>query len=1016
MAQEFRIRGSVKERETGRPLPGLVVRAFDKDGVYDDLLGNATTDAGGRFELRYSKTDFSELFEAAPDIYFEILDASSREVIHTTGDAVRWNAGADEEVELEIPGDKIPAAANAAPPKDEKLRAVDPNDKKLEPFVLRLGGRAEEFAEGEEEAAVAARRDTNPFARRTLGDLGIATAVGVGTETHGLSARKDLGGETLVVQPLDPRMLVGIDPTTVRMFRVEEETGALKPVWNSGVNLQHGFAWAKVRRPGTYVPIGLPRDRLLRETLRAVAEERAHTDDAEPERVHGLTARHLAALHETDDDELYELRQLLTTLELQTGVGPFTENDLRLGPGGHILPFPLPREATPAEFRERLKGLETGPGGLPEEALFNPPEVARHRDFPWPVPPDAPPPDEWLRLEKLERLPGLEIAHVRDWIRYFFSRDWWMYQHDERHTGAASGASNLRSTTVGSLAALPTVAVDGPIITKPSIVGGKVYIGTGKKSGTGGSTLYKIDLATGHVDGKFPTTGTAFYSWVWGIGGSPAIVNGKVYFSAVHGKVYCVDAATMTPSAPHPAALWVTDLKQPDPAHNQPVNNPHADCWSGPLVVNGRVYVGCGEGEQADTYGFIYCLDAETGNVIWLYCTAKFQNRLAPGSENAPNVIPASVAVSNPLPAWATAAGFSIHNDASNRSTGCAVWSSCAYDRGLNRIYVGTGNAQYGPGFTGTDLPDKWYGSGLISLDATTGEFRAFFQPEPDDSYWPDDADIDVPGSPSVFSRAGERVVGFGSKNGSYFLLDPDTLAPLRRRQLLPREGGSGTPGDRGTGIPDVVPTGGSGENSYGVFGTAAVHGSSHKLFVGVGGYNGMAIDDGAPGTDPTRTPFIRALDWETLADAWHTVVGADGVSRYDVPTPPLYQTREVGLSSPAVVNDVVFVSTDKVGLYALDTATGLCLWSASGLPVTNWNSPSARYFALGPAIYGNYVVIGAGDHVYRYTLGRDLIKLPRPDLVYEEVRWPWPPEPDPRVRETIVEAVAQALKQFLRR
>jgi hypothetical protein len=44
------------------------------------------------------------------------------------------------------------------------------------------------------------------------------------------------------------------------------------------------------------------------------------------------------------------------------------------------------------------------------------------------------------------------------------------------------------------------------------------------------------------------------------------------------------------------------------------------------------------------------------------------------------------------------------------------------------------------------------------------------------------------------------------------------------------------------------------------------------------------------------------------------------------------------------------------------------------------------------------------------------LIKLPRPDLVYEEVRWPWPPEPDPRVRETIIEAVTQALKQVLRR
>jgi hypothetical protein len=133
------------------------------------------------------------------------------------------------------------------------------------------------------------------------------------------------------------------------------------------------------------------------------------------------------------------------------------------------------------------------------------------------------------------------------------------------------------------------------------------------------------------------------------------------------------------------------------------------------------------------------------------------------------------------------------------------------------------------------------------------------------------------------------------------------------------------------------------------------------------------------------------------------------------VATPPLYETREVGLSSPAVVNDVVFVSTDKVGLYALDVATGLCLWSAAELPTTNWNG-SPRYFALGPAIYGNYVVIGTGDHVYTYTLGRDLLRVPRPDLVYEEIRWPWPPEPDPRTRDTILEAVTLALKQVLGR
>lgn len=181
---------------------------------------------------------------------------------------------------------------------------------------------------------------------------------------------------------------------------------------------------------------------------------------------------------------------------------------------------------------------------------------------------------------------------------------------------------------------------------------------------------------------------------------------------------------------------------------------------------------------------------------------------------------------------------------------------------------MGTGNSQYdepAPGF-GADLPDEWYGSGLISLDADTGEFRGFFQPNPDDNYWPGDIDVDVPGAPTIFTRRGQRIVSFGSKNGSFFLLDPDTLAPLARRQLLPRAGGSGLPDDRGTPIYSVAPTEGPtlpperppvGENKWGVMGTPAVHPALGRLFVGLGGYVGIGDQD--------KTPFLRALDLMAL-------------------------------------------------------------------------------------------------------------------------------------------------------
>ena len=746
--------------------------------------------------------------------------------------------------------------------------------------------------------------------------------------------------------------MVGLDTSSIRVFRWDEKQKRLKPVWNSGINVEQGFIWAKIQRAGTYVPLGLPDDPLLREALREIARERRLSDTDTPERAHEITRNALAFFHDAPADALEDLREFLTRLEFRTAAARPLPGKVRLRQGGHLAAFPLPQEATIEAFRKRLAELRTPPDGLPEEELFYPPDTVRHGQPPWALSPEALP---WRGVER-EEIEGLKISRLFDISKFWpwlFSQDWWMYQHDAQHSGHASGASDIRSTNVATLVEQPPITVTGTIVTKPSIVDGKIYIGSSRSGGGPGGILYKFDLATGTKEGEFPTSGTAFYPYQ-GIGGSPTIVNGKVYFTGVHGTVYCIDAATMTPAAPHPPALWSTNLKTANQLQNQPVTNPNADCWSGPLVVNDRVYVGCGEGESATTYGFIFCLDANDGHVIWLFCTNKF----IAGADNTPNKIPTAVAAP-----WAAGAGFTVAPNPPE--TGCSVWSSPGYDAVLRRIYVGTGNSQY----PHTAQPDDLYGSGLISLDADTGAFRGFFQPAPDDSYWPYDADIDVPGSPTCFSHGGIRVVAFGSKNGSFFLLNADTLAPIARRQLLPRTGGSGLPGDSGTPIPAVVPANPFNENSSGVLATPALHRGLGRLFVGLGGYNGMALDAGA-GIDQTRTPFLRALDWNTLADAWPTAVGADNVSRYTTTKPPMYTSLEVGLSSPAVVNDVVFVSTNKVGLYALCVATGACLWSAPGL--------GSHAFALGPSIYGNYVVMGAGSTLYIYRLHTHFV-------------WPWP-------------------------
>jgi outer membrane protein assembly factor BamB len=665
------------------------------------------------------------------------------------------------------------------------------------------------------------------------------------------------------------------------------------------------------------------------------------------------------------------------------GLDSLAPYELRLGKGGHPLPFPLPHDMELGELRRQLEGLEIPRDGLPEEELFRDPDLYRDDLPPWVPSPEY---RAWNGIEdhNIERLKIWEHLEKGQFdlatnFKWLVSKDWWMHQHDRQHTGAASGSSNINSGSAHRLFRQSMVAVDGPIITKPAIVGGKIYIGSGKSGGGSGGTLYQIDLASGAIDQTFATSGTAFYSWK-GIGGSPAVVGNRIYISTVYGKIYCIDKTTF-------AQIWMTNLKVADQTQNQPVNNPDGDSWSGPLVVNNRVYVTGGEGESSNPYGFIFCLNANTGQVIWLFCTNKFVNPNAAGTENHPNVIPRSAAISDPLPAWATNAGFTIHNNPANK--GSSPWSSCAWDRDLNRIYVCTGNA-----IPDTPLPDERYASGLISLDATTGDFRGFFQPAQSDSYWPNDFDVDVPCSPTVYTRSGgQRVVCFGSKNGSFFILDADTLAVVARRQLLPKEGGTGLPGDVGTSIDTVVPTGApnhQGENKWGVMATPAVHTGLGRVFVGMGGYMGIG--------DATKTPFMRAVDFDDLTDAWPTAVGGDNVIRYTTTSPPMYMTNEAGLSAPAVVNDVVFVSTSKTALYALDANTGLCLWSASAASL-------GGSYSLGPAIYGDYVVLGSGNTVYIYRLrSRWYDFLADLDLAVQwPIRRPGPwPEPDPLILDLL--------------
>lgn len=549
------------------------------------------------------------------------------------------------------------------------------------------------------------------------------------------------------------------------------------------------------------------------------------------------------------------------------------------------------------------------------------------------------------------------------------SSGWWMYHGDAEHSGFV-GDSPINSSNASKLQVFKELQLDGPILSTPAIVDGFVYVGTANAHGavaSNGGAFYKIELATGNIAATFnwniPSSERDSHGFC-GMGCTPAVAGGRVFFSAFNGKLYCLDQKTLK-------ALWITDLRNADPLHNQPAanilgmdqGNPPVAGWSSPVVVGERVFVGVGEGENPDAFGFVYCLDAATGNVIWLFCT----NQFVQGQPNQPNQLPSAVVQGTPPP------GFTVV-DTTPVTMGCSVWGGIAYDATLNRLYCPTGNpSPDGP------LPGAGWSNGLLALDAAAGSFVGFLQFPPESSYRPSDIDVDVGGSPTLFTNEqGRRLVALGCKNGGFMTIDAATLEMVTLRQLLPYAADTADAADTAANqqFPALDPhppadeqnelnpqvtnevsnsPDNQGENWTGTYSTAAVHPGLRRLFIGVGGKNyGMA----SPGIDTDTTPFLRAMDWGTLADAWPMDNGTP--PRYVNGRPPFYTNgTESGLSLPAVVNDVVLMGTTNISVYAFSANDGTLLWQDQlGEETGGFNGGYG--YCMGPAVWKNYVVAGA--------------------------------------------------------
>lgn len=211
-------------------------------------------------------------------------------------------------------------------------------------------------------------------------------------------------------------------------------------------------------------------------------------------------------------------------------------------------------------------------------------------DLVWKLPIEAHPPRESVAIAygNLYLIPGyieenkMDTYITPDEVWAFGSKPWSMWRRDPEHSATGqSGPTNLTLRW--------KFTTSGGVVSSPSIVDGRVYIGSQDKN------VYSIDARNGRLLWKFTTSAR--------IKSSPAVVDGKVYIGPDDGYVYCLDAYSGS-------VLW----KEYAGGYIEAPFDANTRLCSSPAVVDGRVYVG-----SLDTN--VYCLDANSGDVDWTYKT-----------------------------------------------------------------------------------------------------------------------------------------------------------------------------------------------------------------------------------------------------------------------------------------------------------------------------------------------------------------------------------------------------------
>ncbi len=356
-----------------------------------------------------------------------------------------------------------------------------------------------------------------------------------------------------------------------------------------------------------------------------------------------------------------------------------------------------------------------------------------------------------------------------------------------------------------------------------------------------------------------------------------------------------------------------------------------------PIVVGNHIIVGTG-GDSLDVPGFLEARDPETGALQWKWWTEPLKKG-DPGSETWPD-------------------------DYSMRHGGGMPWVPGTYDPELKLYYVGVGNPN--PVLTGVSRKgDNLYTCSIVALNVDTGKLVWYYQVSPHDTH-----DWDGIPTPVLFdgdfNGRPRKMVAQASRNGYFFVLDRATGEHLLTAPYMDTLNWSLGLNAKGQPIPNpakdstvdgvLISPDSDGSTNWqppsfdpetGLFYVGTSQTFSELYLTDTDPHpEGYAASEREAGSYPSG---IRAIDYKTGRIAWkHDFPGGGG---------------PVGILTTA--GKLLFTGDQAQNLIAFDPANGRILWHA-GLTANLSNGPET-YLLEGR----QYLVVGAGDSLYAFTLER---------------------------------------------